>query len=117
VAKFHNDDYLDYGVTHRRHIVAAAVEHMGKEANRWEEQYYLGLDLETHTVYGTSLKTTHTNHRGSSLGEQEARQAETGDVGRRLVQRSVGGTARQAATQPHDPGEVVSGGASNGERS
>ena len=36
----------------RRHIVATAVEHIGKEANRWEEQYFLGLDLQAQTEYG-----------------------------------------------------------------
>jgi hypothetical protein len=53
-AKFHNGDYLDCGVTRRRHIRATAVEHLGKEANRWEEQFFLGLDLETQTQYGTA---------------------------------------------------------------
>jgi transcriptional regulator with XRE-family HTH domain len=51
-AKFHNGYYLDSGVTQRRHIIATAVEHIGKEANRWEEQFYLGLDLEAQTEYG-----------------------------------------------------------------
>jgi hypothetical protein len=51
-AKFHNGDYLDRGITHRRHIVATAVEHIGKEANRWEEQFYVGLDHEAQTDYG-----------------------------------------------------------------
>jgi hypothetical protein len=55
-AKFHNGDYLDCDVTRRRHIRATAVEHIGKEANRWEEQYYLGLDLDAQTEYGTSPK-------------------------------------------------------------
>ncbi len=45
---------MDHGVTHRRHIVATAVEHIGKEANRWEEQFYLGLDLEAQTEYGSA---------------------------------------------------------------
>jgi hypothetical protein len=53
-SKFHNGDYLDRGVTRRRHIVATAVEHLGKEANRWEEQYYLMLELNAQTEYGTS---------------------------------------------------------------
>ena len=30
------------GRTQRRHIQVAAIEHIGKEANRWEEQLYLG---------------------------------------------------------------------------
>jgi hypothetical protein len=53
-AKFHNGDYLDSGITSRRHIRATAVEHIGKEANRWEEQFYLGLDLDAQTEYGTA---------------------------------------------------------------
>jgi hypothetical protein len=53
-AKFHNGDYLNSGVTRRRHIRATAVEHIGKEANRWEEQFILGLDLDAQTEYGTA---------------------------------------------------------------
>lgn len=53
-AKFHNGDYVNYGVTNRRHIFATAVEHIGKEANRWEEQFHLGLDSETQIEYGTA---------------------------------------------------------------
>jgi transcriptional regulator with XRE-family HTH domain len=41
-------------VTRRRHIHVTAVEHIGKEANRWEEQLYLGLDLGALTEYGLS---------------------------------------------------------------
>ena len=52
--KFHNGDYLNCGVTGRGHNLATAVEHIGKEANRWEEQFYLGLDLEAQTEYGIS---------------------------------------------------------------
>ena len=52
--KFGGGDYTDRGVTTRRHIVTTAVEHIGKEANRWEEQFYLGLDLEAQTEYGIS---------------------------------------------------------------
>ena len=52
--KYHNGDYSDSGVTSRRHIVATAVEHIGKEANRWEKQLYLGLDLEAQTEYGSA---------------------------------------------------------------
>ena len=34
--------------------IATVTEHIGKEANRWEEQYYLGLDLDAQTEYGLS---------------------------------------------------------------
>jgi len=52
--KFANGDYLDSGRTTRRHILATAVEHIGKEANRWEEQLYLGEDPEAQIVYGST---------------------------------------------------------------
>jgi len=53
-AKFQNGDYTDSGVTNRRHIIATAIEYIGKEANRWEEQFYLGLESEAQTKYGTA---------------------------------------------------------------
>ncbi len=53
-AKFQDGDYLDSGVMSRRHIVATAIEYIGKEANRWEEQFYLGLESEAQTEYGTA---------------------------------------------------------------
>jgi DNA-binding phage protein len=53
-SKFTNADYIDRGETTRRHIHADAIEHIGKEANRWEEQLYLGLDPEAQIVYGLS---------------------------------------------------------------
>jgi transcriptional regulator with XRE-family HTH domain len=53
-SKFHNGDYTDRGFTRRRHIRALATEYIGKEANRWEEQFHLGLDLEAQTEYGIS---------------------------------------------------------------
>jgi hypothetical protein len=53
-AKFGNADYTDAGGTVRRHIVVTAVEHIGKEANRWEEQLCLGEDPEAQIEYGTA---------------------------------------------------------------
>ncbi len=51
-AKFWGGNYTDSGVTTRRHVVATSTEHIGKEANRWEEQLYLGEDPEAQIVYG-----------------------------------------------------------------
>lgn len=51
--KFAHGDYLDAGPTERRHIHVVAIEHIGKEANRWEEQLHLGNDPEAQIVYGT----------------------------------------------------------------
>ncbi len=53
-SKFHNADYTDRGLTRRRHVRATVAEYIGKEANRWEEQYHLGLDLMAQTEYGLS---------------------------------------------------------------
>ena len=52
--KFHFADYLDQGIVQRRHIEVIAIEHIGKEANRWEEQLYLGENPEAQIEYGVS---------------------------------------------------------------
>lgn len=41
-SRFSKAGYTDRGATIRRHIHAVAIEHIGKEANRWEEQLFLG---------------------------------------------------------------------------
>jgi len=53
-SKFDNGEAFDTGITHRRHIEAVAVEYIGKEANRLEEQFYLGEIPEAAINYGTS---------------------------------------------------------------
>lgn len=53
-SKFDSAETTDRGVTQRRHIQAVAVEYIGKEANRWEEQYFLGEMPEAQIEYGTS---------------------------------------------------------------
>ncbi len=50
--KFLNGDFLDKGKTQRRHIVVKSVQHIGKEANKWEEQFYTGLDPDAQIEYG-----------------------------------------------------------------
>jgi len=51
-AKFVHGDYRDAGLTRRRHIEVAGVVSIGKEANRWEEQLYLGEDPQAQIIYG-----------------------------------------------------------------
>lgn len=55
-AKFANGDYLDAGVTQRRHVCAVSIQHIGKEANKWEEQAVLGVDGEAQVEYGTNAE-------------------------------------------------------------
>jgi len=51
-AKFLNADYLDRGVTTRRHVRMTATRHIGKESNDWERQAILGWDAEAQPDYG-----------------------------------------------------------------
>jgi hypothetical protein len=57
-AKFLNGDYLDRGETKRRHAEVIAIRHIGKESNRWEEQFYLGSDEGAEIDYGLSSEDT-----------------------------------------------------------
>ena len=50
-SKFENADFYDRGPTRRRHVRTLRVEYIGKESNRWEEQYYLGLDEGADIAY------------------------------------------------------------------
>jgi hypothetical protein len=50
-AKYLGGDYCDRGHVHRRHIVVARIDHIGKEAHRWEEQLYLGEIPEAQIEY------------------------------------------------------------------
>lgn len=54
--KFLNGDFTDTGVTERRHVVATAIEHIGKESNRLEEQTHIGFieDAQIHYGYAPS---------------------------------------------------------------
>ena len=51
-AKFLNGDFCDRGRTERRHVVATQLVHIGKEANKWEEQHFLGEDEDAEIEYG-----------------------------------------------------------------
>jgi hypothetical protein len=51
-AKFLNAEPLDRGRTMRQPVRAIGIELIGKEANRWEEQFFLGEDEEAQIVYG-----------------------------------------------------------------
>lgn len=50
--KFLNGDFLDRGTTLRRHIRVTGIEYIGKESNKWEDQYYFGFDADEEIRYG-----------------------------------------------------------------
>ena len=51
-SKFLRAEHIDRGRTERRHVIAAQILHIGKEANKWEEQYFLGSDDDAEIEYG-----------------------------------------------------------------
>lgn len=53
-AKFENAEFSAKGKTVRRHVYAVAVEYIGKEANRWEEQFHVGEIPDAQIEYGFS---------------------------------------------------------------
>jgi hypothetical protein len=57
-AKVENANYLDTGFTGPRHINAVAVQYIGKETNRLEEQLYLGEDDEALISYGFAERSS-----------------------------------------------------------
>jgi hypothetical protein len=55
--KFLNGDFLDRGTTIRRHVRVTGIEYIGKESNKWEDQYYFGFDPEEEIYYGSKPAT------------------------------------------------------------
>lgn len=59
-SKFHGGGRrLGSGILRRRHIVAAGINHIGKEADRWEEQTYIGGE-DDEISYGLTPVDRHT---------------------------------------------------------
>jgi hypothetical protein len=75
-SKFLNGDFADRGRTERRHVQVAAVVHIGKEANKWEEQIYTGFDEDAQIEYGADASGEALDQRirvmCEELGERQA---------------------------------------------
>ncbi len=52
--KFLHGESIDSGATHRRHVFVEAVEDIGKEADKWDEEEPLSADDEFTVSYGVS---------------------------------------------------------------
>lgn len=59
-SKFSGGNFTERGFTDRRHVRAIAIEHIGKEANRWEDSVELGEALAQELIYGESPKDEET---------------------------------------------------------
>lgn len=51
-AKFRNGRPYQSGLTEPRHVKVASVFYIGKEADRWEEEYLIGLGISPTTEFG-----------------------------------------------------------------
>jgi hypothetical protein len=97
-SKFLNGDFFDRGRTERRHVVAVQILHIGKEANRWEEQYFVGADDEAEIEYGVadSFMDAKIKTLCKELGERNT--AERTRISRTALRRALKfGTARLSA--------------------
>jgi transcriptional regulator with XRE-family HTH domain len=96
-SKFENGDFYDRGRTRRRHVRAMRVEYIGKESNRWEEQYYLGLDEGPDIPYGPNpnAPSTHAAELKSLVGKFGERVVATQiNVSRNTLRRILSGGNR-----------------------
>lgn len=55
-SKFLNGEAFQRGVTRPRHVIAVGVHYTGKEADRWEEDFLIGLGHEPMTKFGSHPK-------------------------------------------------------------
>jgi hypothetical protein len=51
-SKFENGGPYDHGASRRRNVRVVAIDLIGKEADRWEDQAYLGIDQNSQINYG-----------------------------------------------------------------
>jgi hypothetical protein len=84
-SKFLNADFAARGTTLRRHVLAIGIRHIGKEANRWEEQFFVGLDRGAAPDYGCSAANL------AAFADELRSIANT--LGRKLVADSMGVSA------------------------
>ena len=80
-AKFLNGDFFDRGRTERRHVIAVQILHIGKEANKWEEQYFLGPDDEAEIEYGAAENERFMGAKIQALCEEMGERAAAERIG------------------------------------
>jgi DNA-binding Xre family transcriptional regulator len=99
--KFTNGDYLDRGVTKRRYVYATGIRNIGKEANEWEPQFYLGFDEDEMIDYGLAPKSSKAVVRDIAAAIRKMGQrkvARESGVSRRTVERLVKGEKIRPST-------------------
>lgn len=51
-SKFRNAEAFERGETTPRHVIASEIHNIGKEADRWEEDFLIGLGFDPMTMFG-----------------------------------------------------------------
>jgi hypothetical protein len=98
-SKFEHAAWRDRGETLRWHVQTPFVEYIGKEANRWEEQVYLGELPDAQITYGVdpkgTLKLIEVLKRGAKTYGYVSRLAREADVDRKTADLVVKGKSRK----------------------
>jgi hypothetical protein len=99
--KFEHAKWLDRGETLRWHVHVPFVEYIGKEANRWEEQVFLGELPEAQISYGVdpkgALKLIGVLRQAAKIYGYVARLARVADVDRKTADRVIKGETKKPA--------------------
>ena len=101
--------YLDQGLTIRRYVEAVAIHHIGKEANHWEEQFYLGFDEEEQIEYGATPEDSKKVFEVLRIKIQRAGQRELSresGISRRTIARVMQGKSVRKAVVARIVGEL-----------
>jgi hypothetical protein len=101
--KFNNGEHTDRGITQRRHVTPKTVRNIGKESNRWIEQFYLGGDERAEVEYGAMPKDGERaleklRQQVTMIGQREVSRR-TGISRRTLTKFTKGGRLRNAIVQ------------------
>ncbi len=94
-SKFLDGDFTDRGPTRRRHIKATGIIYIGKEADRWEEQFFLGADEDAVISYGSAPEDR-------EAAEERVRQGVI-RIGQRAAARAARMSLREVNRAVRDP--------------
>ena len=97
-AKFLDGDFTDRGPTRRRHIQVTGISYIGKEANRWEEQFFLGADEDAVISYGSAPQDR-------NAAEERVRQGVI-RIGQKAMARTARMSLRDVSLAAREPSKL-----------